>query len=200
MITPDRLGCRLVLSRDRAGRVQTVRDHRNAQVTHQKLFLDRLIHGPRHQPHAQTLVKCLQVSGEKTQSEKVKVRNYRSGSSKWSTGVILQRLGPVSYSVRLGETVRHCHINQLQSAPTNSPEQLFEDTPTQIEWPTPTVATEEETTPAATTSPTQNPVPTQRHSPALTRSSHSESSAQKPTPVHRRYPRRDRKPVEQLDL
>lgn len=47
--------------------------------------------------------------------DSVLVLNTRNGSAhKWSKGIIMQRLGPVSYAVRLGEHTRHVHIDHLQ--------------------------------------------------------------------------------------
>ena len=62
--------------------------------------------------------------------DKVNLRNYKSGLPKWSTGTILQRLGPVSYSVCSKGIVHYCHINQLQAAPSTTDDVEEEEEPT----------------------------------------------------------------------
>ncbi|XP_012942367.2 uncharacterized protein K02A2.6-like [Aplysia californica] len=76
-----------------------------------------LVSNMHHKQEAQAQGKILR---EFQPGDPVKVRNYRPGVNRWTNGAILQRLGTHSYSVRVGGTVRHCHINQLQSAPDST--------------------------------------------------------------------------------
>ena len=47
-----------------------------------------------------------------TPGDPVMVRSFR-GSDKWKPGVVMQRLGQVSYMVRVNEQLRHVHIDHL---------------------------------------------------------------------------------------
>ncbi len=47
-----------------------------------------------------------------TPGDLVMVRSFR-GSDKWKPGVVMQRLGPVSYMVRVEEQLKHVHIDHL---------------------------------------------------------------------------------------
>lgn len=76
-----------------------------------------LVSNMRHKQEAQAQGKILH---EFQPVDSVKVRNHRPGVNRWANGVVLQRLGTHSYSVHVGGTVRHCRINQLQSAPDST--------------------------------------------------------------------------------
>ena len=117
--------------------------------------------------------------------EKVKVRNYRQGFPKWSTGTVLQRLGPVSYAIRLGDTTRHCHIDQLQRSPPASEDQVSPDNALADDefWPTTDEVPQPLTEEQVRSPPRQN-----------------RAQIQNAQPANPRYPRRLRKPVDRLNL
>ena len=50
----------------------------------------------------------------------VAVRLFR-GQEKWAQGEVIQRLGPVSYMVRIGNKVSHVHIDHLVAAKETAP-------------------------------------------------------------------------------
>ncbi|XP_005090660.1 uncharacterized protein K02A2.6-like [Aplysia californica] len=143
-----------------------------------------LVSKMRHKQEAQAQGKILR---EFQPGDTVKVRNYRPGVNRWTNGVILQRLETHSYSVRVGGTVRHCHINQLQSAPDSTAD-INELPP-----PLPTVPMlpmgqdEEPTVPPSSVNPDTNQDATQ-----------GQASPQRSPP--RRYPKRVRRPVQRMDL
>jgi len=59
--------------------------------------------------------------------DSVMVRNFR-GSHKWKRGTILQRLGPVSYMVKVQDSTRHVHVDHLlrgSDKPLNKPVQIY---------------------------------------------------------------------------
>ncbi|GFO23693.1 Pol polyprotein [Plakobranchus ocellatus] len=160
-----------------------------------------------------------QVKGKGLRSfqpgDRVNVRNYRPGFPKWSIGTVMQRLGPVSYSVQLGDTIRRCHINQMQSAPSNATEitddnqQPVDNALMTLDLPAPV----EETPPAAEATQTASATPERRPQPKMAtpakpvRNPKSpqhhraapQMSTQSSTP-DRRYPRRSRRPIDRLDL
>jgi len=45
--------------------------------------------------------------------DRVRVRSHRNGEEKWMPGTIVKRLGPLTYLVRVGEDVRHIHVDHL---------------------------------------------------------------------------------------
>ncbi|GFO04108.1 Pol polyprotein [Plakobranchus ocellatus] len=160
-----------------------------------------------------------QVKGKGLRSfqpgDRVNVRNYRPGFPKWSIGTVMQRLGPVSYSVQLGDTIRHCHINQMQSAPSNATK-ITDDNQQPVDnalMPLDLPAPVEETPPAAEATQTASATPERRPQPKMAtpakpvRNPKSpqhhraapQMSTQSSTP-NRRYPRRSRRPVDRLDL
>ncbi|KAK3773179.1 hypothetical protein RRG08_013764 [Elysia crispata] len=150
--------------------------------------------------------------------DKVAVRNYRQGLSKWSFGTVLQILGPVSYLVRMGANyMRHCHINQMQAAPSSSSEddQLAEDEILPAEMLGSSVQNASPESPQ-----TASPRPTQRASPRSTQTVSPRSTqaaspcssqnaspgstqrdvTQCPTMNYGRYPKRIQRPLERMDL
>ncbi|GFO46138.1 polyprotein [Plakobranchus ocellatus] len=101
--------------------------------------------------------------------DRVNVRNYRPGFPKWSIGTVMQRLGPVSYSVQLGDTIRHCRINQMQSAPSNATE-ITDDNQQPVDnalMPLDLPAPVEETPPAAEATQTASATPERRPQPKM---------------------------------
>ena len=45
--------------------------------------------------------------------DKVMVQNFRGGKEKYVVGVIAKRLGPLTYLVKVGQKLRHCHVDHL---------------------------------------------------------------------------------------
>ena len=45
--------------------------------------------------------------------ERVRVRNYRGGKEKWILGLVLKRLGPLTYLVRVAGKTRYVHTEQM---------------------------------------------------------------------------------------
>ena len=144
------------------------------------------------------------------QGDKVAVRNYRQGLSKWSFGAVLQRLEPVSYLVRMGANyVRHCHVNQMQAAPSSSSEddQLAEDEILPAEMlgsPVQNASPESPQTASPRSTQTVSPWSTQAASPCSSQNASPGSTqpdaTQCPTMNYGRYPKRIRRPVERIDL
>lgn len=48
-----------------------------------------------------------------TPQQKVYVRNFRGGKEKWIPGTIVKPLGPLTYLVRVGEKIRYVHVDHL---------------------------------------------------------------------------------------
>ncbi|XP_065199099.1 uncharacterized protein K02A2.6-like [Sycon ciliatum] len=101
----------------------------------------------------------------------VLVLNTRNGSGpKWLPGVIVQKLGPVSYIVRIGQQERHVHVDHLRHRSTAPPDAVLPrsdvDTPVLIQPDSalqpsvPDAANESE--PSALPSPSADPVAPRR--------------------------------------
>ncbi|XP_072037281.1 uncharacterized protein [Amphiura filiformis] len=75
---------------------------------------------------------------EFTPGDSVMVRSFR-GSDKWKPGVVMQRLGPVSYMVRVQGQLRHVHIDHLISGSVHSPNERVDPMDIPVELPIPLV-------------------------------------------------------------
>jgi len=88
-------------------------------------------------------------------ADSVLVLNTRNGSSsKWSRGVVMQRLGPLSYAVQLGEHTRHVHIDHLKpyvTSDSSTPPSANHSLPMRnsVLFDTPTVHAQEPSTPSS---------------------------------------------------
>ena len=108
------------------------------------------------------------------------VRNFR-GSQKWKPGTIMQRLGPISYMVKVQDSMRHVHVDHLirgsghsqnRSAKVTKPPVTDFVIPSTDEVQQPVIAQPQRNQQQAPVAPAQN----------------------------RRYPVRNRKPPQRLDL
>ena len=57
--------------------------------------------------------------------DRVAVRQFR-GPEKWALGIIVQRLGPVAYMVKMAHTTCHVHVDHLIPAPEGDPPEGME--------------------------------------------------------------------------
>ena len=59
--------------------------------------------------HDKNRVKMRELSPRDT----VSVRNHRGGVEKWLPGIVIRRLGPLTYLVRVGRQLRYVHIDHI---------------------------------------------------------------------------------------
>ena len=118
----------------------------------------------------------------------VSVRDYR-GQQKWIPGVIHARTGPLSYEVCVGPNmIWRGHIDQLLDSDTGKPPVLTEPVPYDI---IPPIIQPEVHQPTSTPAPAV---------PSETTSSTKSTVSDSPHVVERRYPAREHKPPDKLNL
>ena len=125
--------------------------------------------------------------------DQVLVRNFR-GQNKWNHGTVILRIGPLAYQVKVGDRMCHAHVDHLLSA----------GEPT-VRCPAGNLALEEVTVPPPLVA-FQTPLPTPVDSESACNVSGptvpTMECEQPKTPVaaERRYPKRQIKPPEKLNL
>ena len=173
--------------------------------------------------------------------DSVNVRNTRGGVEKWVPGIVMRRLGLLTYMVRVGRQLRYVHIDHLlqterlnseeafdevvpeessvpmavpasvPSTPPTSPRTSVSESPVEQTAQTPNSVAEpvpESPTrnlPAAQEpvpkSPTQSPVAASESEPPPQTQHQSETfSGNSPMRAERRYPARERKAPDRLNL
>ncbi|XP_069122416.1 uncharacterized protein [Argopecten irradians] len=46
-------------------------------------------------------------------NQSIRVRNFRGGKEKWLLGTVVKQLGPLTYLIRVGRTLRYVHVDHL---------------------------------------------------------------------------------------
>ena len=112
--------------------------------------------------------------------DSVMVRNFR-GSQKWKPGTIMQRLGPILYMVKVQDSMRHVHVDHLIRGSGHSQNRSAKVTkPPVTDFVIPS------------TDEVQQPV--------IAQPQHNQQQAPVAPAQNRRYPVRNRKPPQRLDL
>ena len=65
----------------------------------------------------------------------VRVRNFRGGKEKWVPGVMVKKLGTLTFLVKVGERVRYVHADHV--LPTGEVDEMMEKTSEHIMVPEP---------------------------------------------------------------
>ena len=132
--------------------------------------------------------------------DRVLVRDYRQAKESWIEGVVIQKLGPVTYKVQVDNNlIWKRHIDQLISAtadplkPQAEPVYPDIDTLPSVSVP-PTIVTTAE----PKDKPTSSPMPTSGTEPPTTVPFPAKSVPSSSTPAERRYPKRATKKPQRL--
>ena len=193
--------------------------------------------GRQQRQHDKSNVKMRELSPR----DSVNVQNTRGGVEKWVPGIVMRRLGPLTYLVRVGRQLRYVHIDHLlqterlnseeafdevvpeessvpmavpvsvRSTPPTSPRTSVSESPVEQTAQTPNSVAERvpksptRNLPAAQEpvpkSPTQSPVaPSESEPPPQTQHQSETFSGNSPMRAERRYPARERKAPDRLNL
>ena len=111
----------------------------------------------------------------------VQVKNFQGGAVKWKYGVVVKRLGPLNYLVKIGNQTKKVHVDHM--LPNSLTDQNLKENDTTEDWDFVPLEV------SPTEPPTSNDTP-----------SASDSSSDNTHAETRRYPQRTRRPVKRFEM